>query len=42
MKSEDEEVAKRATQLAGYANDYHLMLKKILIDNMIFLEIKYL
>ena len=27
MKSEDEEVAKRATQLAGYANDYHLMLK---------------
>jgi len=27
MKSNDPEVAKRATQLAGYANDYDLMLK---------------
>ena len=27
MESDDSEVAKRATQLAGYANDYELMLK---------------
>ena len=27
MKSNDPEVSKRATQLAGYANDYDLMLK---------------
>lgn len=27
MKSDDPEVAKRATQLAGYANDFKLMLK---------------